>query len=237
MAASPGAAGWPPDGRRARGEPFLGPGCSTTPDAPEKTALRAFQGRVKTPIGPKSGMVRLDRAVKMWERAGAVPAAADHPARRWLAPAASVEAWPATAAVRPLGGSAWPLGWRNRGGLCSTGHGQAVRRPAHPRRRRRAPSPRQARPRRSAEAVLRPNGRGGVRPGPAGARRRQRGRRAGRRPGPGRTATLARRLHGRDGGIPQTSSSPAGWLAQGPSTFGPTSTRQGSRPPKSWAAW
>ena len=34
-----------------------------------------------------------------------------------------------------------------------------------------------------------------------------------------------------------TSSSPAGWLAQGPSTFGLTSTRQGSRPPKSWAAW
>ena len=39
-------------------------------------------------------------------------------------PAASVEAWPATAAVRPLGGSAWPLGWRNPGGLCSTGHGR-----------------------------------------------------------------------------------------------------------------
>ena len=32
----PGATGWPPDGRRAWGEPFLGPGCSTTPDAPEK---------------------------------------------------------------------------------------------------------------------------------------------------------------------------------------------------------
>ena len=40
---------------------------------------------MKTPIRAPKRDVRLDRAVKMWERSGAVPAAADHPARRWLA--------------------------------------------------------------------------------------------------------------------------------------------------------
>ena len=132
--------------------------------SPEKRSTGLSAER-RNPDRAEKRDVRLDRAVKTWERSVAVPAAADHPARRWRARASSVEAWPATAAVRPLGGSAWPLGWRNRGGLCSTGHGQTVRRPAHPRRRRWTPSPRQARPRRSAEAVLRPNGRGGVRPG------------------------------------------------------------------------
>ena len=151
-----------------------------------------------------------------------------------------MEAWPATAAVRPLGGSAWPLGWRNRGGLCSTGHGQTVRRPAHPRRRRRAPSPRQARPRRSAEAVLRPNGRGGVRPGPAGARRRQRGRRAGRRPG--RPHGYPGALWGGTAGF-HTPSSAAGWdrrqnrPAAGPSTLGRNGAAGCAQPwPQTWSA-
>ena len=128
---------------------------------------------------------------------------------------ASVETWPATAAVRPLDGSAWPLGWRNRGGLCSTGHGQTVRRPAHPRRRRRAPSPRQARPRRSAEAVLRPNGRGGVRPRPAGARRASTWPKGWPTPWPwphGYPGAPSAWAGQRDS---TTSSSPAGWLAQG----------------------
>ena len=127
---------------------FSGPGCSTDTGRSRKTALRAFQGRVKTPIRPQSGMFALIGP----SRCGSGPSRSQRP--------------------------------------------QTIRRPAHPRRRRRAPSPRQARPRRAAEAVLRPHGRGCVRPGPAGARRRQRGRRAGRRPGPGRSSRRCPTMQG-----------------------------------------
>ncbi len=54
---------------------------------------------------------------------------------------------------------------------------------------------------RPGQAVIGPHGRGRVRPG-AARPGRQRGRRAGRRAGPGRTDTLARRLHGWNGGLP-----------------------------------
>ena len=50
-----------------------------------KNGSTGLSGPGENPARAEKRDVRLDRAVKMWERAGAVPAAADHPARRWLA--------------------------------------------------------------------------------------------------------------------------------------------------------
>ena len=55
LAASPGAVGWPPDGPGAWAERFLGPGCSTTPDAPKKRLYGPFSGTPKPQSGRKAG--------------------------------------------------------------------------------------------------------------------------------------------------------------------------------------
>ena len=50
-----------------------------------KTALRAFQGRVETPIRPQSGMFALIGPSRRGSGPSRSQRAADHPARRWLA--------------------------------------------------------------------------------------------------------------------------------------------------------
>ena len=50
-----------------------------------KNGSKGLSGPGENPARAEKRDVRLDRAVKMWERSVAVPAAADHPARRWLA--------------------------------------------------------------------------------------------------------------------------------------------------------
>ena len=52
--------------------------------SPEKRSTGLSAER-RNPDRAEKRDVRLDRAVKMWERSVTVPAAADHPARRWLA--------------------------------------------------------------------------------------------------------------------------------------------------------